>query len=443
MILFGLDTGKAEDRKKLPEIIATASLAEITEQWKNANEKQIDILATGMLTRHEAVAIKMLELRREELDIQQALRQRRAELEQERKKAENAPAQADPAPGSWEALRVYAERLPSRGAGQYPHPVMALLKLRLGRTQFTPVARPPVQARAASTTAAFAEVTSGNFTELLAAAGRYSWRLSDADVTKLRAFIKSATEKTGRSGAEVLKAVDPCLRLKSDSEALWRQVRIAEGGDTPKNPEAAYKHAFEQAWEMILATVEHEVLTLIGMPNVCLCPPGAENGDNRPGSYNENTKTMTVAGANLTTSSIVHEFGHHIEEQGPTEIWLGLASILNWLSKERALLPAPSGWREPLYRVDDEYVGVPRLMYSATYYEDGATELLSTSMEHDVLTNINVYISDGWPAKYRETTSTRLANGGCGPEFTYLLLHALRPAQMREAGFPNPALLSA
>ena len=281
-----------------------------------------------------------------------------------------------------------------------------------------------------------ATVTSANFRILLQAAD-HPWRLfTEEEVEKLKTFVSGLKPQ-----------VDQCRRLTLDSSALWSKVRVfdgAEGDEGKTDDRGIYKAQFEEAWASIVASVEREVLEVIGLPNVHVYAkdPGTF-GSNRPGYYDEETQTIYLTGGNLTMSSIRHEFGHHIEDQGPVEIWFGLALILNWLSGKRPLEPPPRGAIRQIYSIqrtaEDPDVGVPNLIYSATYYEDGGTELLSTSLENDVLGNLKPYIN--WPPGMRDRTPTRLGDCKCGPEFAYLLLHALRPEEMRAAGFPSPALL--
>ncbi len=434
MILFGLDTEKKPDRDPLWDKIFALTMEEAVKAQAEADRQTDKILAEGRaLSVYEKSALNRLRLQVELRKEEAALAEQRRLRDQARQALEQP--QPQPQPGSWEELKAFADTFPRREAGQQSHPVLAHLRQRLGASQAT---RPQVRARLVST-GRVEPVTKANFQALLTAAIQRPWGLlTQAYVNKLAEHVT------------VMKpTIDPRYRRALDESALWSKVLVFSGDkDDQGKPDKGenYRREFEKAWTSIVELVDGEVLDLVGLPDVRVYTAEAGIFGSRPAFYDERIKTIFFKSACVAAERIRHEFGHHIEDQGPVEIWFGLASMLNWLSEGRPLNPSEEGsTREPTYAINLDvggYVGVTKLPYTASYYADAGTEVLSTSLEDDVLGNLADYID--WPADMRSQPARpagRLGNCRCGPELAYLLLHALRPGEMRDAGFASPALL--
>jgi hypothetical protein len=291
-----------------------------------------------------------------------------------------------------------------------------------------------------------------NFDSLLKAAGNRPWRLlTPQELKAFTAYLKGRDsleypgEGEEKDSAESAKAPQNTV----DLSVLWSKVRVfsvASDGEYKSKPDddPARKEEFTAAWRGITGMVEDEVLKAIGLPSihVYMSYPEEIFGD-RPCFYDEATQTIFLRASAVNAPQIQHEFGHHIEEQCPVEIWFGLASILHWMSADRGLLAPFGDAREvvyPLPQPPSGGVGVPDFPYCASYYPDAGTELLAYSLQWNVLASIDTsYLR--WRPNMRDQPATVLGDCQYGPELVLLLLHALRPGEMRAAGFLSPALL--
>jgi hypothetical protein len=133
----------------------------------------------------------------------------------------------------------------------------------------------------------------------------------------------------------------------------------------------------------------------------------------------------------FTVERLLHEFGHHIEEQGPMEVWLGLATYLSRASADKPLTDY-LGYLAPQYYFDWSTGVEPKLPnpgYAITYYEDASTELIALGLEQRV------------PDASRLKEWSESPETGHDPEYVALVMQAVRPKAVREAGVTFPTLL--
>jgi hypothetical protein len=336
---------------------------------------------------------------------------------------------SNPEPSSASSLASFAAELKPRKAHEQPYSVAEHLRQRLGDVQRGK--RPAVKARrrGGGGTVTTEEVSEADYPRLLDAAKRADWGpLTPADRQKLAAAMQAWTAKTKYP------------QQKFQGSALYKQAQIIR--TTPDNPPSdvevsQYESAFAKAWETITTQVEAEVLEAVGVPEVHILGSGDEELGNRPAFYDEKTQTIKINYKNVSPERLQHEFGHHIEEQGPVEIWYGLATLLQVISGGKPLEPPRQGaTREPTFNPD--LIGssqLPNMGYALSYYPDAGTELLSLAMEdfaqnQGVLADLKTYVENWFNDK-----SYYL------PRYVALLLHAFRPREMRELGLTYPALL--
>lgn len=184
---------------------------------------------------------------------------------------------------------------------------------------------------------------------------------------------------------------------------------------------------------MLSASVEAEVFEAVGLPNKIrvLDPKRDENelGHNEKARYANLTKTIYIAVQHATPTRIAHEVGHHIEEQGPVEIWSALASYLQRLSAGRPLNAATAeSAGNVTYGVDNNFPALPQPVYALSYYLDAGTELLAVALEEQITDDLTDYWRPDIPGPRYD------------PVLVLLVLHASRPRQLREAGIRYPTL---
>lgn len=301
------------------------------------------------------------------------------------------------------------------------------LRQRLGDAQRGK--RPAVKARRRwAGTVMTEQVTEADYQGLLAAAERADWgppaqadRLNLAEATKdWSPETKYRQEKFGES-------------------ALYEQAEIkrTKADDPPSYIDlTSYQSAFDKAWQTITTQVEAEVLETVGLPKVHILGSDNKELGSRAAFYDEKTQTIKIRWDKVTAAQLQHEFGHHIEEQGPVEIWYGLAALLRAIGDLPLEGPEQLSSREATY--SDNLISrgqLPKVPYSLSYYPDAGTELLALAMEdfsadEGVLANLKEYVD--W---LDDAESPYL------PRYVALLLHAFRPREMRELGVAYPALL--
>ncbi|MCA1681464.1 MAG: hypothetical protein LC777_22210, partial [Actinobacteria bacterium] len=109
--------------------------------------------------------------------------------------------------------------------------------------------------------------------------------------------------------------------------------------------------------------------------------PNDYTGYERP-EYDAATRTMRTR-RSQEERLIVHEFGHHLEEMLPPEVWIGVLRLLQKRAKDQPLVAFKAADKvmadpsEVRYQADMP-VTTP---YSAKYMESGSTEILSMAME--------------------------------------------------------------
>jgi hypothetical protein len=334
-----------------------------------------------------------------------------------------------PAPTeSWENLRIFAQSLKPRIGGELPHPPVTHLRQRLGDVQRGE--RPSVATRRISDQTRVA-ISEDNYLAALKKAGEIPWKsIIEEQTTKLETLVKSTGDLPPMSAA--LKYPTE-LPKYGDDTTLFDLVKLAPAVEKKRNPES-YKGAFGDAWKGIRAAVEAEVLDQVGLPDaIIIVPDGDKTLDGLPAYYEAKTKKVCFAESKAESDRIMHEFGHHIEEQGPVEIWLGLASLLNLFSGQRPLnAPQALYSRQPSYGIDDDETLrglVGGGSYAASYYPDAGTELLALALEKR--------LTNGWELLLEDVGKGQWAD----PRLLLLLLHAFRPKEMRERGFSYPTLL--
>ena len=130
----------------------------------------------------------------------------------------------------------------------------------------------------------------------------------------------------------------PCLQPLGAMRRMKRPLNWNRLLDDPVKSEEkrqSYRLDFENAWTQICKVVEAEVIDLIGLPEaIYIIRDGDTTEGILPAWYDAKTRSLYFRESEVSPKRIRHEFGHHIEEQGPVEIWLGLVSLLNWFSEE-------------------------------------------------------------------------------------------------------------
>jgi hypothetical protein len=323
---------------------------------------------------------------------------------------------------TWLSLKKYD--IERRTAGQQPHPMSSHLRQRLGDAQRGE--RPEVRTTGRDALGvAYKAVTKDNYRDVLDAADRVQWTgLSEADRGKLAELSRTWTPKTTHRWQRPKDSVLADRASQHDAAGHVIQEPLSE----------AHRKNLLEAWGRIRDSVDEEVLNGVGLPRVEILDPNNPELGDRPAFYDQKTKTMKFSADRVTVDRIMHEFGHHIEEQGPVEIWCALASYLASLSEGLPLDPARAReTREPSYGFDwqpGKSPRVPNAGYAMTYYPDAATELLALALENDIPAILNEVVNwePGAESKY-------------DPEYVAIVLRAFRPQQLRELGVSFPTLL--
>jgi hypothetical protein len=402
VLLYELDTERASDLPQLKRLIlgtADLSTAEETARRLDAattpNELLLKNLADGV--------VRVLRRRRNGTTAVAA-----------------QPDIPGGGPPSWESLAPFAERLPRRGAGERPHPVLDHLRQRLGDAQRG--RRPAVRARcgpaAPDGSGEVVTVTRENYQPLLVAAAANPWAAATLDRATLRSVLESWTP------------VDVAGLDDFDEGALSASSTLADMDGSEPEPRVPYATSLTTAWRRINEWVDPEVLRVVGLPTVVIRGNKDEQLGSRAAFYDEQTRSIHIHHDKVTPAHLLHEFGHHVEEQGPVEIWCALVCLLGRLSGGRPLAGARDlSSREPTYDYDFSLGKLPKSTYALSYYADGGTELLAVGLENDVLAGPRDFIDwDDIPLNQN-------------PDYVALVLWAFRPQVMREEGMTLPILL--
>jgi len=331
------------------------------------------------------------------------------------------PARRQQQPDRWAELAQSPEK-PSKDAGDIPYAPVELLERRL--RQAARGERPQICTRrvrtASSRAAEFVTVDAATVGQVLTAAPDL-WTVKAGWPSIRQAFAKMANEpKYARPATD------------NDEEALFAKVQVDPECPNDKN---SYRDRFVEGWQNIRAMVEAEVLDQVGLPKrIEIVSPARAQALSEPAYYDAPKQISYFKPDAVSAERIAHEFGHHIEENGPAEIWLGCAALLNRLSEGRPLEPkSPPTTRVPTYALNFQLAKIPNPGYAASYYDDGGTELLALGMELWSWRDVRGEIPAA-EAKVQEGDQL-------GADYILLLLHALRPREMRENGFPQPSLL--
>ena len=327
----------------------------------------------------------------------------------------------------WSQLADFAANLPVQAGGARPHPVRTHLLQRLGDSQRKE--RSPVQARKAA--GGFALITADNYEAVL--------RAFDA-TTNWSGLGQDQATAFGQFAPGVPKsALNQDQLDQIDQETLVRIVKVnprkqdEHSVNARWSPEAS-SQILRAAWQEIVKLVEPEVLALIGLPDaIYIVGDNDDRMEGLPAYYEAKTKSIFMGVSHVSANQIRHEFGHYLEDQGPVEVWIGLASLLQGWSTGKALLaPRPTELlnRVTAYDIDaatrtsgNPERCIPEPWYCSSYYVDAGTELLAMSLQFSVVSNLD----DLWDFY--------------NPEFLMLSLQACRPKYMREHGHVLPALL--
>lgn len=330
------------------------------------------------------------------------------------------------APG-WSTLGEFAKGFPRRNAGELPHSVREHLLQRIGETQRGN--RPPVRAQRRSGNDILVEVvTEANYQAVVHECDGLWSRMAPEQAAEFRIF----------AGKQPAKLPDGSRQADFDADALSRHLRLeVTPEDNEKISDVDVKRRVDQVWKSIWETVEGSVLGLVGPPNtLCVVSHGDERLNGARALYDPKTQTIYIeiiqtggADWNINAGRLRHEFGHHVEEQGPLEVWIFAAEILQRLGRDELLAaPRSAETREPGYGVrledlDHEGKKIPNAAYACSYYPDAGTELLSLGLEDDFPGNM---------ASYAKSYDA---------DFLLLQLLAFRPSTYRRSRFAVPTLL--
>jgi hypothetical protein len=318
----------------------------------------------------------------------------------------------------WASLAKFAEDLPAPEDIKLPHPMLDHLDQRLGNAQRGK--RPAVRTRhwAESGSLNFPTVTEANYQAARTAARLGLWTgPNDQD----RDRLAELTNKWPR--------LEPTESLAAE---WFAKLTVADFPPGKAEDPTKYQGHLESALDKITRWVEPGVLAEIGLPKVIVHGPEDNTLGSRPAFYDERTQEIHIKSTAVTHERILHEFGHHLEEQGPVEVWCGLASFMRRVSEDRPLTPPrPGETRETSYPYDvDSPPRVPNVGYAMSYYHDAGTELIALAFENELLD------SPGDFADWKDEATSYY-----DLEFMALLLQAVRPQQLRRAGVSFPSLL--
>jgi hypothetical protein len=319
---------------------------------------------------------------------------------------------------SWAELPAYAAKIPNRGPGEKPHPMFIHLLQRLSdaRNGKRPPAR--VRRRGPNGKITYETVTEANYVDVLKAAR--SLQLAELSGRERRAVWDlakgwGAKKPTSAQVSELVRKWRPNMELRGFPE-----------GQKPDRA-TAYDEQLREACERMLAWIEPEVLDLVGLPKLIVHGPDDKGFGTTQGFYDPEEQAIHIRSDVIKDQLILHEFGHHVEDQGPVEVWCSMALYLNQLAGEANLISQWDAYKqtvseEPLYgwSWNDGMPKLPRPDYAAMYYKSGLTELLPVALEKYM------------PAQPADDYY---------PEYRALVLPAFRPGAAREAGLEPWTLL--
>jgi hypothetical protein len=330
---------------------------------------------------------------------------------------------------SWDELPGYAAKIPRRRNDEQPHSMLTHLLQRLSDARNGD--GPPVKVRAARPDGAirYETVTKANYQDVVKAAGAFRWE--GFDVRNLRAIEKLTTDWQPLPVSQ-----DDVDNMVSEWRKKLQTTGFPEDKDGNRGPDlaTAYQTQLATACRKILEWVEPGVRDLVGLPDIVV--HGPDDPKFKPedeGEYNAKNKAIHLVSAKLRSGEgaelLLHEFGHHIEDQGPAETWGSFASFLGRLGRGANLMPQREYWdgqlsNNPLYCWPDtgSRPKLPRAHdgYSLQYYLTGLTESIPLALENSV------------PDDPGGATDNNGDN--YDSEYIGLVLPAIRPEAARKAG---------
>ncbi len=337
----------------------------------------------------------------------------------------------------WPDLKTYANSLKQnkRQVGQQPYSVSQHFFQRLGRTQQWEKNRQVM-------TSSGQPITELNYQQAIKNLSRIGWINTDAsDLRRLQEVpdIKfPETWSPPESGDGIFV-----------EDALIKAINVEKSCKSATN--LSKEVGFKKAWREICALVEPSVLKQVGMPEIHILEDTDEGLGDAPGDYDAKSQLIRLKARNAT-ERIRHEFGHHIEDQGPVEVWLAAATLLQRLAtKDGALTQLIQGSKyqnvDVAYGIDSgaakagTVYGMPQLNYSFSYYSDGGTELLSIGLEEDISSIAHeagrkVAAAEG--GRPEESEPERLPS--YRTDYLVLLMRAFRPKAWRMLGGSSPSV---
>ncbi|OLB74335.1 MAG: hypothetical protein AUI14_23820 [Actinobacteria bacterium 13_2_20CM_2_71_6] len=356
-------------------------------------------------------------------DLLDQLRQRRRAIRPQRRQEPGAVTTVIP---SFAELGGYATKLQDRTMGEPPYSVNEHMRQRIGDLQRGKRHRILVR-KIVGDALTYVEVTPDNYRAVLDAVGNRRW-----------------TEPTDQDKAKLATLANEWQPLPVDKTRHARMVKdwgdrleVKEGefGAITKPTDATIQKELSAACEALIRWIEPEVLDAIGLPKIIIHGPGSPAGKQRePAYYLSESQEIHFKHEGFYQERIEHEFGHHLEEQGPAEVWWGLTYYLHALGGGKDLVD-PLKYLAPQYDWDwSPGAPQPRLPnpgYALTYYGDAATELLALGLENQIPEN---------PQNCVDWNDLSKNHNIYDSAYVALIMQAVRPNQVRQAGVTFPTL---
>jgi hypothetical protein len=333
---------------------------------------------------------------------------------------------------TWAELPKYAETVPLRGPGEKPHPVIVHLLQRLSDAQNGK--RPPIQVRHrhADGTITYEPVTEANYWEVLHKASLYTPAdLSDAERTALGGLTNLWRPLPVDNG-DLTNMVDRWLQEGNV------KVEGAAGGPDVDTVSKEIRKQVEAACKKILTWVEPALRDLVGLPKLVIHT--GQGASLTRGFYDPEKQEIHLTLENVKAPLILHEFGHHIEDQGPVEVWCTFASYLRKLGAPSKMV-AQSDVGAVVS--EEPYIGwywgdaepkLPRGGYALVSYGSGLTELLPIAMEQEG--GLQPFDNPDGVVDWTDDIASTYY-----PEYMARLLPAVRPKEAELAGVKLPTLM--
>jgi hypothetical protein len=334
---------------------------------------------------------------------------------------------------TWDELGAYAEKIPDRKAGEQPHPMVVHLLQRLCEAKNRE--RPPVKVRRRRADGSIAEetVTGDNYLAVVEGAKNLRWEPLN---TQGRAAMQEFTNQwqprlTKRTGLD--DAVDQKV-------AEWKgKVTFAKAGDNPNVDD--YEPYIRGACEVLVKWIDPAIVANLKLPPIIIHGRDDRYYDKTTeGNYEPTDQVIHVSKTKFDSAALLlHEFGHHIEEQGPVENWCSFVLYLNHLAGGRNLISQMDAFgqemgKQPYYGLSfDPAPKLPKPHYAPLYYKNALTELIPVALEYYEDTLDNLKTSVDWKNDNKSDYY---------PEYMAAVLPAINPAKAQAAGVQLRTLLS-